>query len=372
MMVAAPGTSKLRRARGRGAARVGHEADGRHEGDQGHRDGQQEHPAPADLGEQAADDEAQREAGRAGGGVDGDRLVAGGALGEARRDDRQAGRGGEGRGDALDEARGDEQRAVVDEAAEQGGHGEDAERDQEDAPAPEQVGGAAAEQQEAAVAEHVGAHDPLEAAGGHGQVGADGRAARPRPSTRRARRGRGRCRGRAARPRRAGRVPRRPVVERVVMRVAPVIEGGSERGGGGGRRSCPLLFDAAPYLVVRHTSNITSETCDHDHRDTEPIEDLDLISVLQALSDPVRLEIVRQLAGCTADAAKTCGQIELDVSKSTASHHLKTLRCAGIAGRARGGHPQVHLAPQGRDGAALPGPAGVGAERRRAGTTRPR
>jgi DNA-binding transcriptional ArsR family regulator len=58
--------------------------------------------------------------------------------------------------------------------------------------------------------------------------------------------------------------------------------------------------------------------------------DLELISVLQALSDPVRLEIVRQLAGCSADSALSCGQIELEVSKSTASHHLKTLRSAGI------------------------------------------
>jgi DNA-binding transcriptional ArsR family regulator len=57
---------------------------------------------------------------------------------------------------------------------------------------------------------------------------------------------------------------------------------------------------------------------------------MELVAVLQALSDPVRLEIVRQLAGCTADDAKTCGQIELEVSKSTASHHLKTLRNAGI------------------------------------------
>lgn len=56
----------------------------------------------------------------------------------------------------------------------------------------------------------------------------------------------------------------------------------------------------------------------------------DLVTVLQALSDPVRLEIVRQLAGCSASAAISCGQLELEVSKSTASHHLKTLRCAGI------------------------------------------
>jgi len=79
------------------------------QGDQGDGDGEQEDPAPADLREQAADDEAQREAGRAGGGVHGDRLVAGGALGEARGDDGQAGRGREGRGHALDEACGDQQ-----------------------------------------------------------------------------------------------------------------------------------------------------------------------------------------------------------------------------------------------------------------------
>jgi DNA-binding transcriptional ArsR family regulator len=56
----------------------------------------------------------------------------------------------------------------------------------------------------------------------------------------------------------------------------------------------------------------------------------ELMAVLQALSDPVRLEIVRQLAGCDERSGLACGQIELDVTKSTASHHLKTLRCAGI------------------------------------------
>jgi DNA-binding transcriptional ArsR family regulator len=56
----------------------------------------------------------------------------------------------------------------------------------------------------------------------------------------------------------------------------------------------------------------------------------DLVAVLQALSDPVRLEIVRQLAGCEERAGLPCGKIELEVTKSTASHHLKTLRNAGI------------------------------------------
>ncbi len=56
----------------------------------------------------------------------------------------------------------------------------------------------------------------------------------------------------------------------------------------------------------------------------------ELVSVLQALSDPVRLEIVRQLAGCEESAGLPCGKIELEVTKSTASHHFKALRTAGI------------------------------------------
>jgi len=57
---------------------------------------------------------------------------------------------------------------------------------------------------------------------------------------------------------------------------------------------------------------------------------IDVVTVLQALSDPVRLEIVRQLAGCAAGGELTCGQIELPVSKSTTSHHLKALSSAGL------------------------------------------
>lgn len=57
---------------------------------------------------------------------------------------------------------------------------------------------------------------------------------------------------------------------------------------------------------------------------------VDLVTVLQALSDPVRLEIVRQLAACSGAGELSCGAIELPVSKSTASHHLKTLMCAGV------------------------------------------
>ena len=55
--------------------------------------------------------------------------------------------------------------------------------------------------------------------------------------------------------------------------------------------------------------------------------EVDLPSLLHALSDPVRLEIVRNLAELNECA---CGAIELPVSKATASHHFKVLRQAGV------------------------------------------
>jgi DNA-binding transcriptional ArsR family regulator len=57
---------------------------------------------------------------------------------------------------------------------------------------------------------------------------------------------------------------------------------------------------------------------------------VDVVTVLHALSDPVRLEIVRQLAGCDAGSELTCGELELPVTKSTGSHHLKVLSSAGV------------------------------------------
>ncbi len=57
-------------------------------------------------------------------------------------------------------------------------------------------------------------------------------------------------------------------------------------------------------------------------------EDLDLVEVLQALGDPVRLQIVRVLAD--ADGPIACHEIPIPVAKSTGSHHLKVLREAGV------------------------------------------
>ena len=54
------------------------------------------------------------------------------------------------------------------------------------------------------------------------------------------------------------------------------------------------------------------------------------MSVLQALADPVRVHIVRQLATC--DGELGCGVLEVPVTKSTASHHIRTLVQAGVIG----------------------------------------
>jgi len=53
-----------------------------------------------------------------------------------------------------------------------------------------------------------------------------------------------------------------------------------------------------------------------------------LSAVLAALSDPVRLEIVRELA----KGERACGSFSVSVSQATVSHHLSVLREAGIVG----------------------------------------
>jgi DNA-binding transcriptional ArsR family regulator len=55
-------------------------------------------------------------------------------------------------------------------------------------------------------------------------------------------------------------------------------------------------------------------------------EELRLPAVLEALADPVRLEIVAALAA----GERPCGSFPLPVSDSTRSHHLKILRDAGV------------------------------------------
>jgi DNA-binding transcriptional ArsR family regulator len=70
------------------------------------------------------------------------------------------------------------------------------------------------------------------------------------------------------------------------------------------------------------TTDTAKESLAHPQRD-----EIELASVLHALSDPVRLRIVAALAD--ADPL-TCGSIDLPVTKSTCTHHFRVLREAGV------------------------------------------
>ena len=66
-----------------------------------------------------------------------------------------------------------------------------------------------------------------------------------------------------------------------------------------------------------------------------------LAAVMAALSDPVRVRIVR---GLDSLGETSCGTFELGISKATRSHHLKVLREAGLTHtRAEGTHRYVSL-----------------------------
>jgi DNA-binding transcriptional ArsR family regulator len=55
--------------------------------------------------------------------------------------------------------------------------------------------------------------------------------------------------------------------------------------------------------------------------------EISLPAIMGALSDPVRVQIVRTLA---AEGELVCGTLELGISKATRSHHYRVLREAGV------------------------------------------
>ena len=65
-----------------------------------------------------------------------------------------------------------------------------------------------------------------------------------------------------------------------------------------------------------------------DVTDEPDLANYDFARVLAAVADPIRLSIIRQLAG--ADGALSCSAIELPVKASTATHHFTALRQAGV------------------------------------------
>ena len=57
-------------------------------------------------------------------------------------------------------------------------------------------------------------------------------------------------------------------------------------------------------------------------------EEIRIEGVLHALSDPMRLRIVRELASVGQEL--TCSHFDLPVTKSTTTHHFRVLRESGV------------------------------------------
>jgi DNA-binding transcriptional ArsR family regulator len=79
----------------------------------------------------------------------------------------------------------------------------------------------------------------------------------------------------------------------------------------------------------------------------------DVVTVLRALADPVRLDLVRQLRSSASPIA--CGQFNTTVAKNTLSHHLNTLRDAGVIVTHRHGGQALNVLCEAEINAAFPG-----------------
>ena len=79
-------------------------------------------------------------------------------------------------------------------------------------------------------------------------------------------------------------------------------------------------------MSVRQQSNSSARARNLTHADPG---DVQLQTALEALSDPVRRAILRELAS-TPDWTRACGAFDLPVTKATRSHHFAVLRAAGL------------------------------------------
>lgn len=70
-------------------------------------------------------------------------------------------------------------------------------------------------------------------------------------------------------------------------------------------------------------------------------DDIRLDVVLHALSDPIRLVVVRALAAAGSEIA--CSDVPLPVSKSTTTHHFRVLREAGVIAQVYRGTSKMNV-----------------------------
>lgn len=59
-------------------------------------------------------------------------------------------------------------------------------------------------------------------------------------------------------------------------------------------------------------------------------DDIDIVTVLHALADPVRLEIIRDLSAMGAPKSCSLSAYDLEITAPTLSHHWRVLRESGL------------------------------------------
>jgi DNA-binding transcriptional ArsR family regulator len=94
----------------------------------------------------------------------------------------------------------------------------------------------------------------------------------------------------------------------------------------------------------------TARTLDHPAR-----AEIRLEAVLHALSDPVRLQVVRFLAGLADGEEAACSALDLAVTKSTSTHHYRVLREAGLIRQVYRGTAKMSVVRREDLGALFPG-----------------
>jgi DNA-binding transcriptional ArsR family regulator len=93
-------------------------------------------------------------------------------------------------------------------------------------------------------------------------------------------------------------------------------------------------------------------------RSNRPAPDAELQAALEALADPVRRMIVRQLAA-RPDWTIACGDFDLPVHKATSTHHFKVLHHAGLLEQRVDGTRRLNRLPRAEFDHRFPGLLGL-------------
>ncbi|MEY9968293.1 DNA-binding transcriptional ArsR family regulator [Streptacidiphilus sp. MAP12-16] len=86
---------------------------------------------------------------------------------------------------------------------------------------------------------------------------------------------------------------------------------------------------------------------------TDP-DDVSVLTALSALADPVRIQLIRELAG-SADWTRSCGSFDVPVGKAALSHHFSVLRSAGLVEQRDKGPKRVNRLRRGEFDTRFPG-----------------